>query len=170
MEDFLKTNKICIHRVSSGSVGRASAPYTNAMSSQQRIRVRFHLWPFAACRSLSLLCFLSTLQLSCPGNKGTKSPKKYLKKKKNASTNITAFYFCSLVIIKIYISKNFMCFCLQIYAALNIFFGMASIGLLTVVAIDRYLTICRPDIGINCSSSLYAKVDFKKKIPLSALQ
>uniref|UniRef100_A0A8C9TFT7 Visual pigment-like receptor peropsin n=1 Tax=Scleropages formosus TaxID=113540 RepID=A0A8C9TFT7_SCLFO len=35
----------------------------------------------------------------------------------------------------------------QIYAALNIFFGMASIGLLTVVAIDRYLTICRTDIG-----------------------
>lgn len=24
---------------------------------------------------------------------------------------------------------------------------MASIGLLTVVAVDRYLTICRPDIG-----------------------
>ncbi|XP_043829150.1 visual pigment-like receptor peropsin [Dromiciops gliroides] len=35
----------------------------------------------------------------------------------------------------------------QIYAGLNIFFGMASIGLLTAVAIDRYLTICQPDLG-----------------------
>ncbi|XP_078262354.1 visual pigment-like receptor peropsin isoform X2 [Rhinoraja longicauda] len=34
----------------------------------------------------------------------------------------------------------------QAYAALNIFFGMASIGLLTVVAIDRYLTISKPDL------------------------
>ncbi len=48
------------------------APYTEAMSSLQQTRVRFHLWPFAACHSLSLLCFLSTLQLSCLSNKGTK--------------------------------------------------------------------------------------------------
>ncbi|XP_067277893.1 visual pigment-like receptor peropsin isoform X1 [Pseudorasbora parva] len=43
----------------------------------------------------------------------------------------------------------------QIYAALNIFFGMASIGLLTVVAIDRYLTICRSDIGQKLSTLSY---------------
>lgn len=35
----------------------------------------------------------------------------------------------------------------QIYAGLNIFFGMASIGLLTVVAVDRYLTVCCADAG-----------------------
>ncbi|KAM5192610.1 visual pigment-like receptor peropsin [Mantella aurantiaca] len=46
----------------------------------------------------------------------------------------------------------------QIYAGLNIFFGMASIGLLTVVAIDRYLTICRPDIGRRITSYHYAAI------------
>lgn len=36
---------------------------------------------------------------------------------------------------------------------------MASIGLLTVVAIDRYITICRPDIGI-LSSCCCMRCDF----------
>uniref|UniRef100_A0A8C5LWX7 Visual pigment-like receptor peropsin n=1 Tax=Leptobrachium leishanense TaxID=445787 RepID=A0A8C5LWX7_9ANUR len=44
----------------------------------------------------------------------------------------------------------------QIYAGLNIFFGMASIGLLTVVAIDRYLTVCRPDVGRRITGWHYA--------------
>ncbi len=48
-----------------GSVNRASAPYTDAMSSPQRIRVRFHLWPFAACRSPSLSPVSCPL-FSCP--------------------------------------------------------------------------------------------------------
>ncbi|NXU63409.1 OPSX protein, partial [Horornis vulcanius] len=33
---------------------------------------------------------------------------------------------------------------------------MASIGLLTVVAVDRYLTICRPDIGRRMTTRSYA--------------
>ncbi|XP_045676309.1 visual pigment-like receptor peropsin [Phyllostomus hastatus] len=43
----------------------------------------------------------------------------------------------------------------QIYAGLNIFFGMASIGLLMVVALDRYLTICRPDAGRRAATRTY---------------
>ncbi|XP_004703517.1 visual pigment-like receptor peropsin [Echinops telfairi] len=43
----------------------------------------------------------------------------------------------------------------QVYAGLNIFFGMASIGLLTAVAVDRYLTICHPDRGRRMTSNTY---------------
>ncbi|XP_004686532.1 PREDICTED: visual pigment-like receptor peropsin [Condylura cristata] len=43
----------------------------------------------------------------------------------------------------------------QVYAGLNIFFGMASIGLLTAVAVDRYLTICRPDAGSSRTTHTY---------------
>ncbi len=40
--------------VPGGTVSRAGAPYTEAMSWLQRIQVWFHLWPFAACHSPSL--------------------------------------------------------------------------------------------------------------------
>ncbi len=37
-----------------GLVGRAGAPYAEAVSSLHWPQVRFHLWPFAACHSPSL--------------------------------------------------------------------------------------------------------------------
>ncbi|XP_055972620.1 visual pigment-like receptor peropsin [Sorex fumeus] len=43
----------------------------------------------------------------------------------------------------------------QVYAGLNIFFGMASIGLLTLVAVDRYLTLCHPDTGRSMTTNSY---------------
>ncbi|XP_069779223.1 visual pigment-like receptor peropsin [Narcine bancroftii] len=43
----------------------------------------------------------------------------------------------------------------QAYAALNIFFGMASIGLLTVIAIDRYLIISKPELGRKMTGATY---------------
>ncbi len=50
------------------SVGRAGAPYTEAVSSLQWTRVRFHLWHFAACHSPSLSP-VSCLLFSCPVHK-----------------------------------------------------------------------------------------------------
>ncbi|GAB1288111.1 Leucine-rich repeat, immunoglobulin-like domain and transmembrane domain-containing protein 3 [Apodemus speciosus] len=44
---------------------------------------------------------------------------------------------------------------MKVYAGLNIFFGMVSIGLLTVVAMDRYLTISCPDGGRRMTSNTY---------------
>ncbi|NP_001396783.1 visual pigment-like receptor peropsin isoform 3 [Mus musculus] len=44
---------------------------------------------------------------------------------------------------------------MDIYAGLNIFFGMVSIGLLTVVAMDRYLTISCPDVGRRMTTNTY---------------
>ncbi len=55
----------CITGASGGSVGRAGAPYTEAVSLPQRSWVRFHLWPFAACHSRSLSP-VSCLFFSCP--------------------------------------------------------------------------------------------------------
>lgn len=76
---------------------------------------------------------------------------------------IPSFCYCLLAVFTKNISARFpvedslfSSFFYQIYAALNIFFGMASIGLLTVVAIDRFLTICRADISIwSGTSALY---------------
>ncbi|XP_072897961.1 visual pigment-like receptor peropsin isoform X1 [Hemitrygon akajei] len=44
----------------------------------------------------------------------------------------------------------------QAYAALNIFFGMTSIGLLTVVAVDRYLTVSKPELGRKMTAATYS--------------
>ncbi len=48
-----------------GSVGGVGAPCADAVSSPHRTRVRFHLWPFAACRSPSLSPVSCPL-FSCP--------------------------------------------------------------------------------------------------------
>ncbi len=66
----------------SGSVGRAVAPFTEAMSSPQQTRVWFHLWPFAACHSPSLFPVSCPL-FSCPVLIKAQKAKKYLKKKQN---------------------------------------------------------------------------------------
>uniref|UniRef100_A0A8C5KM99 Retinal pigment epithelium derived rhodopsin homolog n=1 Tax=Jaculus jaculus TaxID=51337 RepID=A0A8C5KM99_JACJA len=55
----------------------------------------------------------------------------------------------------------------QIYAGLNIFFGMASIGLLTVVAMDRYLTVCRPDISFVSFTMMVIVINFI--VPLTVM-
>ncbi len=89
--DFLNVERVqfirdCAHGAPGSSFGRASAPYTEDMSSLQRPWVRFHPRPFAACSSPSLSPPFPVHIFNCLSVKPRKSPPKNLLKKETAHT------------------------------------------------------------------------------------